>query len=223
MLYLIEFNNKIYGVYNDNNIIVNNMKFLNINNYIVYGFNLNQIHYINVKTFKKIKYDFSQIFILKTNNDYIGLFSTLEKAKEIITFLKKIGLECNFIIKKCYLNSLNVEDITNTKKITNNYVKQINKEDEKLRFEKYELNKQLNELKIYEKKMENKKKEYDTDLKLYKLFKKKLDEEKNFIMPELFVNKYKIFLELEEKNELNFNNYNKYIFNNYNGKYKSLF
>lgn len=223
MLYLIESNNIIYGVYNDNNIIISNMKFLNIDEYKVYGFNLNNINYIDVKNLKKTNYDISQIFILKTEKEYIGLFSTLEKVKNTIDFLKKLGLNCEFNISKCSLNGLHVEEYIEPEKLTKEDIKEINNTDEKLRFEKYELNKQLNELKLYEEKMATKKKEFDTDLNLFKMFKNKMEEEKNFVIPELFENKYKLFIELEEKDELNFNNYKNYNFNNYNGKYKSLF
>ena len=68
--------------------------------------------------------------------------------------------------------------------------------------------------------------DFDSNIDYYKinntdeyLFKKK----ENFTIPELFIEKFNLFQKLEKNNTLNFDNYINYNFDNYNGKFKSLF
>ena len=97
--------------------------------------------------------------------------------------------------------------------------KELAEKELKLGLEKYKLNRELNELKMEKKRLDEKKNQYETDLKLYNIFKTK----NNFTIPELFIEKFNLFKKLEKDNILNFDNYINYNFNNYNGKFKSLF
>ena len=103
--------------------------------------------------------------------------------------------------------------------LTDDMKKELAEKEKKLGLEKYELNKELNELKMKKKKLDEKKNQYETDLKLYNIFKIK----ENFTIPELFIEKFNLFQKLEKNNTLNFDNYINYNFDNYNGKFKSLF
>lgn len=221
MLFLIEKDNTIYGVYNNYNIMIENMKYLKIDNFKILKFNINMVSYDIVKIFRSNNNNINKIFILKNNIDYIGIYDSLEKAKKIISFLDKFEANKTYDIYYAYTNSINVSKYVEKKKVilTDDMKKELAEKELKLGLEKYELNKELNELKMEKKRLDEKKNQYETDLKLYNIFKTK----KNFTIPELFIEKFNLFKKLEEKNTLNFDNYVNYNFDNYNGKFKSLF
>lgn len=221
MLFLVEKDNTIYGVYNNYNIMVENMKYLKIENFKILKFNINMVSYDIVKIFRSNNSNNNKIFILKSNIDYIGIYDSLEKAKKIISFLDKLEVNKTYDIYYSYINSINVNKYVEKKKVilTDDMKKELAEKELKLGLEKYELNKELNELKIEKKRLDEKKNQYETDLKLYNIFKKK----ENFTIPELFIEKFNLFQKLEKNNTLNFDNYANYNFDNYNGKFKSLF
>ena len=86
MLFLIEKDNTIYGVYNNYNIMVENMKYLKIEDFKILKFNINMISYDIVEQFSSNNYNNNKIFILKNNKDYIGLYDSLKKIKNAINF-----------------------------------------------------------------------------------------------------------------------------------------
>lgn len=221
MLFLVEKDNTIYGVYNNYNIMVENMKYLKIENFKILKFNINMVSYDIVKNFKSNNNNNNKIFILKNDIDYIGIYDSLEKAKKIINFLNNLGVNKTYDIYYAYTNSINISKYVEKKKIilTDDMKKELEEKELKLGLEKYELNKELNELKMGKKRLDEKKNQYETDLKLYNIFKTK----ENFTIPELFIEKFNLFQKLEKNNTLNFDNYVNYNFDNYNGKFKSLF
>jgi hypothetical protein len=73
--------------------------------------------------------------------------------------------------------------------------------------EKIDVTYHINLLKQEKKKLQEKENEYNYDLELYKKFRELKETNTNFKIPELFVNKYNIFLKLEESNELSFDNF----------------
>ena len=73
--------------------------------------------------------------------------------------------------------------------------------------EKIDVTYHINLLKQEKKKIQEKENEYNYDLELYKKFKELKGTNNNFKVPELFVNKYNIFLKLEDSNELSFDNF----------------
>lgn len=221
MLFLIEKDNTIYGVYNNYTIMVENMKYLKIKDFKILKFNINMISYDIVEQFSSNNYNNNKIFILKNDIDYIGIYDSLEKTKKIISFLDKLQVNKTYEIYYTYINSISVSKYVEKKKIilTDDIKKELAEKEKKLRLEKYELNKELNELKMKKKKLDEKKNQYEIDLKLYNIFKIK----ENFTIPELFIEKFNLFKKLEKNNILNFDNYNNYNFDNYNGKFKSLF
>lgn len=224
MLFLIEKNNTIYGVYNNYNIMVENMKYLKIKDFKILKFNINMISYDIVKQFSNNNYNNNKIFILKDDIDYIGIYDSLEKTKKIISFLDKLQVNKTYEIYYTYINSININKYVERKKkkkciLTDDMKKELAEKELKLGLEKYKLNRELNELKMEKKRLDEKKNQYETDLKLYNIFKTK----NNFTIPELFIEKFNLFKKLEKDNILNFDNYINYNFNNYNGKFKSLF
>lgn len=221
MLYLIEKNNIIYGVYNNYNVMTENMKYLKIEDFNILKFNINMISYNNVDIFRSNNINNNKIFILKNEKDYIGLYDSLEKTKNTIDFLNKIGSNNMYHIFYCYINSINVNKYVEKKKVilTDDMKKDIEEKKLKLGLEKYELNRELNELKIEKERLNEKKNQFDSDIKLYNMFKTNV----NLEIPELFKEKFCLFKKLEDENILNFENYKNYNFDTYNGKFKSLF
>ena len=82
MLFLVEKDNTIHGVYNNYNIMVENMKYLKIENFKILKFNINMVSYDIVEIFRSNNSNNNKIFILKNNIDYIGIYDSLEKAKK---------------------------------------------------------------------------------------------------------------------------------------------
>ena len=83
-----------------------------------------------------------------------------------------------------------------------------------------ELIRKINLLKFQKKRLEENKNEYTSNLQLYYKFKKKKNED-DFVIPELFLEKFKIFTDLENSNNLSFEKYleldpNKFLDNSYN-------
>lgn len=154
MLFLIKKDNTIYGVYNNYTIMVENMKYLKIKDFKILKFNINMISYDIVKQFSNNNYNNNKIFILKDDIDYIGIYDSLEKTKKIISFLDKLQVNKTYEIYYTYINSISVSKYVEKKKIilTDDIKKELAEKEKKLRLEKYELNKELNELKMKKKK-----------------------------------------------------------------------
>ena len=119
MLFLIEKNNTIYGVYNNYNIMVENMKYLKIKDFKILKFNINMISYDIVKQFSNNNYNNNKIFILKDDIDYIGIYDSLEKTKKIISFLDKLQVNKTYEIYYTYINSININKYVERKKKKN--------------------------------------------------------------------------------------------------------
>jgi len=119
MLFLVEKDNTIYGVYNNYNIMVENMKYLKIEKFKILKFNINMVSYDIVKNFRNNNSNNNKIFILKNNIDYIGLYDSLEKAKKIISFLDKFEVNNTYDIYYAYTNSINVCKYVEKKKKKN--------------------------------------------------------------------------------------------------------
>jgi hypothetical protein len=70
--------------------------------------------------------------------------------------------------------------------------------------QKIDIQAQINKLNLDKKKIDDKKNKYDYDIVLFEKFKKLKKENSNFEIPDLFINKFLLFLQLEENNDLNF-------------------
>ena len=121
-----------------------------------------------------------------------------------------------YSILEVTLNSLHIN--TN---IDEKVIKEIKRQYTQEELEKQaELIRKINLLKFQKKRLEENKNEYTSNLQLYYKFKKKKNED-DFVIPELFLEKFKIFTDLENSNNLSFEKYleldpNKFLDNSYN-------
>lgn len=165
LIYIIEYNGNILGIYNDYNNLTN----------LING--LKQNNLMNISNINILEYSINSIYCIKKYN-YLD-----ESKKEILP-----------------LNNNNL-DITDP-----NVIKKLN--------EKIEIQHNINILNLKKEKAKELKQIYDNDIKLYEIFKKEIDNNENFIIPELFQIKYKIFNLLEKENKLSFENFIKEQNNN---------
>lgn len=159
LIYIIEYNKNILGIYNDYNNLTN----------LING--LKQNNLININNINILEYSINSIYCIKKYN-YLD-----ESKKEILP-----------------QNNNNNLDITDP-----NVIKKLN--------EKIEIQHNINMLNLKKEKAKELKEIYNNDIKLYEIFKKEIDNNENFIIPELFQIKYKIFNLLEKENKLSFENF----------------
>ena len=76
--------------------------------------------------------------------------------------------------------------------------------------EKKKLEEKIKELKIKKEKLKEQKNIFDADVNIFNLLKKNIEEDSNFKIPELFLRKYEIFLILDKKNNITFEEYLKF-------------
>ena len=142
-------------------------------------------------------------YLLYQANNIVGVFDDLTTAANMAQGILNNGWAKDFSIVKYKKNSCVKDEtiiIDNNKGDSkeNKYVEpETEKEDKK------EIQRKLNLLKLQKDKIEESKNKYEVDIKLYKEFKKKLEEDINFVIPELFESKYKLFHQLEVQDNLN--------------------
>jgi len=82
----------------------------------------------------------------------------------------------------------------------------------------------INVLKKEKEKMNESKHVYEVDLKLFNKFKNIKKENVNFQIPDMFIDKYNLMLELENENRLTWENfYNMYKPKNFHTSYSEIF
>jgi hypothetical protein len=165
---------------------------------------------------------------LQKNNNIIGIFDNLDTCDNFLKGLKSNNMIKNFNdykIKKFYKNTLNLINEYNYKnnelvKLNSNKKNDDNKKDnikKNLTDEEIKKKKEILEkkrgienkkriLNIKKERIESSKRVYKEDLKLYELFKTKINE-KDFVIPELFQNKFNLMKILEEKGKLSWENF----------------
>jgi len=75
------------------------------------------------------------------------------------------------------------------------------------------INNKLNSLKIIKNKIEEYKNIFDVDIKLYDLFNDKINNDNNFVIPELFIEKFNIIKKLNDSNNLSLFEYINQVYN----------
>ena len=228
MIYFIYDNdtNKYYGAYSDVNIMNNNLDFLKRENIIKNHsiFKLTNLHFEMKVEETPRNYNIRQNSVYLLYDDITNKFITYHESK---LFLENMNVffEKEYTIVKVILNSMYIDLEQNTK-ITVNLEnkkeepieKKILLEEEKI--ELFEINRELNILKQQQKRLKEKEVEFEANLNLYQRFKKELADDNNFIVPELFSDKFKLMKELEENDELTFENFlsknpNQFLENSY--------
>ena len=82
----------------------------------------------------------------------------------------------------------------------------------------------MNLLKLQKEKILESKNKYDVDLKLYEKFRKLSDDNSSFEIPEIFTEKYKIFKNLDDENDLSWETFAKdYKEGDFKGKFSNVF
>ena len=175
-------------------------------------------------------------------NNLIGLFSDYEKCQLIMEGLcnNHFVEKKNLVIKSYYDNSITsceyneneVESFTdddttddnNTKVDTEELDDDTQNKIKESRNNKIELMNNIHLLKKEKEKMNDSKPVYEVDLKLFNKFKTIKKENINFQIPDMFIDKYNLMLELENENKLTWENfYNMYKPTNLHTSYSDIF
>ena len=200
-IYTIKYCNNIIGIYDSydlaynyilsllQNNLINNIS----NNIIIYKYILNSGHYIETIKFKNN--DESELL-----NQKKKFVNKIIKSNECEHVEETIKIQNNNTIKS------NCDDETIKTQYDNNLEKNIEIIDN-INKNKIEIQHTINMLNIKKEKILESKQVYDNDIKLYNLFNTKLINEPNFIIPELFNDKYNIFKKLDSEDRLSWDTY----------------
>ena len=211
--YLIEYNNKIIGVYNDYDIAKINIKSFFYNNFISNNIII-KIYYTNSCLLYKEEYfynEFSSINDIDLNINKLSniinnqtidnSIQTIDNSIQTIDNNHKINFNFNQIIKEynkdSEINYNLVEEIKN---------KKIN--------EQKDLQHNINLLKIKKDKMKELKSIYENDFKLFNLFNENKLKSDTFVIPCMFEKKYNLFKKLLNENNLSCHTFIKEYNNN---------
>ena len=118
------------------------------------------------------------------------------------------------------VNQIDEDDETQTDSVNSEEIEEI----QNLITETNDIQYKLNLLKKDKEKLEEKKNVFLIDKDLYFKFKNSLETDDEFTVPEIFLNKYKLFRTLEEEDNLTWEEFNKrYVPENMDTSYNSLF
>jgi hypothetical protein len=170
-------------------------------------------------------------YLLYQNNNLVGGFDELSKAKDMAQGILNNGWAKDFSIVKYKKNSCIKEDTiiinNNDEDVKTDEPICIVKDEKTIELEKKyksDMQKKLNLLTQQKDKLEESKTKYDIDLKLYYSFKSKLEEDISFNIPELFEGKYKLFHQLEVQNNLDWETFARlYKEEDFHGNVTSVF
>lgn len=181
-------------------------------------------------------------YVLFKSDKVIGVFDTLDCVENMINGLKqhKLCSKSKLSVRKFYKNTIyevidnniskrannNIENNTEDNiKSNNENIKELTLEEEIERNKKKsELEYELTRLKKDKERIDESKKMYKVDLDLYKKFKKIKEDNNCFEIPDLFVEKYKIFEMIDKENKLDWENfYANYKQKNLSSSYSGMF
>jgi len=157
-------------------------------------------------------------YALFKSSKLIGIFDTEENVNNMINGLQqnKLCKEKELSVRKFNNNSIcEFKDNNNNNNLNNNNlnnnIEQVTElsfeEEEKRNKEKCEVEYELNNLKKNKDKIDESKKTYKVDLDLYQKFKKLKNNSNEFEIPQLFIEKYRVFEMIENDNNLNWENF----------------
>lgn len=210
-IYLIEYNNKIIGVYNNyntaelfilsclqNNLMIDSANILTFTNNSCYKVKSTQISLVKNDN-KKV------VFLNEPVNKTSQLRSPLLEAKLSPPFNKNIlNTNKQLVIPDIKLDN-NIQTPNNTPQIT--LPKEPNPEFFDLANKKIELQHNINMLKVKKQRIEESKNVFDNDMKLFELFSNNINENNDFVIPELFQKKFTLMNQLKEENRLDWENF----------------
>tara|TARA_B100001248_G_scaffold201899_1_gene156098 strand:+ start:32159 stop:32908 length:750 start_codon:yes stop_codon:yes gene_type:complete len=187
--------------------------------------------------------------ILYQNSNIIGVYENYELCCDFIKSIENLGWATNFKIVKYKINTCikewekkisfiekdisdkndlflqdNIEEkISETTKVkteTKESKKKKKKEAKERQKEQYN----INLLKAQKEKIIESKNKYEVDLKLYKDFKSKKDQDNSFEIPEMFLDKYEIFNNLDSDDNLSWDSFaTEYKEKDFNGRFSNIF
>ena len=226
-IYLIEYNNKIIGVYNNYDVAKINIKsffynnFIN-NNIIIKSYYINSCLLYKEEVFSKNLKDANSIKLIDTIINDIDINITninniinnqINNNQTIDNNNQTIDNNNNQTIDNNNQTIDNNNQTIDNNKINFNYnkiIKEYNKESynlvEEIKNKKIneqkDLQHNINLLKIKKEKMKELKTIYENDLKLFHLFNENKLKSNDFIIPCMFENKYNLFTKLINENNL---------------------
>ncbi len=174
-------------------------------------------------------------YLLYQDNNIVGVFDDLVKARDMANGIINNGWAKGFHIVQYKLNTCcKVRTINIDNKEEENKYHEIESDSESLSEysekkkvdaeEASNLQKKLNVLKQQKEKIEESKTKYEVDVKLYHEFKKKLETDNSFTIPELFIEKYKIFHQLDVEDNISWETFSLlYKEPDFYGKYSNIF
>lgn len=200
ILFLVNYNSEFNGIYsNMNKAIISILS--QVENKDITNFNIETIY--NNSNLREKTYYF------KIEDNYYFLYNFTTK------FSNKILDSYNIEFNSCFDKEKNINLKLNSDE---------EKELEQIKATENDLQHKINLLKKDKEKLEEMKSVYEVDLKLYYKFKKELNDNEEFTIPEMYVQKYKIFRELEENDSISWDHfYEKYKPEEMNHSYNSLF
>jgi len=170
-------------------------------------------------------------YLLYQDDKIVGVFDEVNKAKDMARGIIDNGWAKNFHIVHYKLNTCckgkTIEIDNKDKELEENDYQELESSDgegEDNSHEVRNLQSKLNVLKQQKDKIEESKTKYEIDLKLYNEFKKKLETDNTFTIPELFVEKYKIFHQLDLEDNISWESFSLlYKEPDFYGKFSNVF
>jgi len=185
--------------------------------------------------------------ILFQNNNVIGQYESYELCSDFVKSVESLGVASNFKIVKYKKNSCikewvrdfnnNQDEVINQTFISNDFNRYSdNKKDQKTDTKEIKKKKKLqakesqkeqyniNLLKSQREKIIESKNKYEVDMKLYNQFKENKVKDENFVVPDIFEVKYKIFEKLDNNDELSWDNFaSEFKETDFNGRFSNIF
>jgi hypothetical protein len=129
----------------------------------------------------------------------------------------------NFIPDPVFIPATQVipsENLDLVKHITKKDIDMDDPKVKELAKERIDLQHKINLLKVHKQRIEENKKVYENDLNLFNVFSENIKNDKNFVIPELFVDKFNIIKKLKNDGKLSLENFsNLHKKENYYGDY----
>jgi ribosomal protein S8 len=183
-------------------------------------------------------------YVLFKSDKVIGVFDSLDCVENMINGLKqhKLCSKSKLTVRKFHRNTICEVKNDSISKEANDYISKEDNDDniskgaieniKELTLEeeiernkkKSELEYELTRLKKDKERIDESKKTFKVDLDLYKQFKKLKEENNCFEIPDLFVEKYKIFEMIDKEDKLDWENfYANYKQKNLSSSYSGMF
>lgn len=230
---VIKRNHHVFGIYDDLNLAIDyiysclQLKIISILDNIT----INKYKINTSIILKEIKIDLNYYITKKESFNASIFFNDENKSIEINNKVNEIeNSYLSFSDSNDNIESDNISIKTNSSELRKNKIinnknnKEYIKQQNELGQTKIDIMHNINILKQEQAKIKEANDIFNNDLTLYNVFKKAILKNKDFVIPFLFQTKYDLFIELENKDKLDFNNFKlMYKKEKINTTYDSLF